>query len=179
MIDLPISFIPAPFSFRSGLVVQFISLPYLTPRVLAQTNAEELMMRSLISAAAFLVAIPMLTAADAHPNDLSGIYSCEGEGPTGPYRGVAFVRKTGDNYRFEWATEGGGRTLGVGMLKDGKISVGWVQFKGTEVGNHGVTVFEVNGKQLKGRWSGFGSDDQHSETLDWMKNMPPAKTADD
>ncbi len=136
-------------------------------------------MFSLIAASTLFLAIPALTAADAHPNDLTGIYSCEGEGPTGAYRGVAFVRKTGDNYRFEWATEGGGRTLGVGMLKDGKLSVGWVQFKGTEVGNHGVTVFEVNGRNLKGRWSGFGSDDQHTETLKYMKSMPTTKNADE
>jgi hypothetical protein len=140
---------------------------------------KELVMRSLLVAAALVAAFPLLSAADAHPNDLTGVYWCQGEGPTGPYRGVAFIRKVGENYRFEWATEGGGRTLGAGILKDGKISVGWVQFKGTEVGNHGVTVFEVNGRQLKGCWTGFGDEDQHTETLEYMKSMPPTKNADE
>lgn len=89
-----------------------------------------------------------------------GFYLCEGKNPDGsPYRGVVEIAAVGGTYLVHWMMSDS-ETLGVGILRDGTLSVSY--YGGTPA----IAVYKTDGKRLVGEWTMGGAEGVvFSETL--------------
>lgn len=105
------------------------------------------------AAGALLLAIVIVgVAAAASAQDLTGTYKASGKDPSGEAysEGTAKISKSGDVYTVAWSYPGEGGYKGIGFLKNDILCIGW----GKGGKEFGVSVYEIDGGKLKGRWSG-------------------------
>ncbi len=96
------------------------------------------------------------------PVDPSGAYRCDGVSPDGQtYRAAVEIVRNGDTYIVRWLTPKGVVNVGVGVLKDNTLSVGYIG------ASAGVVVYRLDGnKQLSGQWTDLeASGHLYTETL--------------
>jgi len=83
--------------------------------------------------------------------DLSGTYAAKGTNPGGKdgYEAKLIIARTGDVYRVEWYFDGQLGAAGVGLGREGFLSVGYQMGNGC-----GVVVYEVGADgALRGQWA--------------------------
>lgn len=90
----------------------------------------------------------------AKDTDLSGYYLVEGVQGGKRYEGMTSLVRVRNVYVVNWTIPGGQSFDGVGLLTGKTFSVGWA----TKGGSKGVTVYELDGTTLKGRWGHLPSD---------------------
>lgn len=96
------------------------------------------------------------------PVDPSGAYRCDGVSPDGQtYRAAVEIVRNGDTYIVRWLTPRGVVNVGVGVLKNNTLSVGYIG------ASAGVVVYKLDGnKQLSGEWTDLdASGHVYTETL--------------
>lgn len=97
--------------------------------------------------------------------DITGVYSCRGGNPGGGgYTGKVVVTKTGETYKIQWTIGADQGHIGTGIREGNVLSVCFAS-----PGGFGVVAYRIHkdkdGPRLTGRWSGFGEEKTHSETL--------------
>jgi hypothetical protein len=83
--------------------------------------------------------------------DPSGTYAAQGTNPGGKggYEAKLIIARTGDVYRVEWYFDGQLGAEGVGLAREGFLSVGYQMGDG-----YGVVVYEVAADgALRGEWA--------------------------
>lgn len=93
--------------------------------------------------------------AQAPPIDWTGTYATEGSSPTGTYTARLEIRRHGDAYEAQWTFPNGDGMIGVGMVYNGDLVVGYIG------GGPGVIVYHVVERTpltLVGAWIGWGFD---------------------
>lgn len=89
------------------------------------------------------------------PATLSGSYTIEkAVNPANgqAYSGTATIEPKGDTFQVSWKLSTGTTLKGVGLRVGDDLVVGF-----SESGKGGVSLFEVNGKEMLGRWVEIGS----------------------
>ena len=134
-------------------------------------------MRFTIFAAMFLC----LSATASEPlggskqQDLSGVYEIAGSEGKSYYAGVAILVKAedGNDYSIQWTNRVGANVKGIGHVENGKLIAAWTTHLGS-----GLTIYEINGKKLSGRWMAAPALEWHTETLTYKFAWPKAKEDD-
>ncbi|MFB6356873.1 MAG: hypothetical protein ABEJ65_10210, partial [bacterium] len=97
---------------------------------------------------------------------LEGKYQVVGTNPDGgKYRGSAQISKSGSTYQLQWNIKNSGTYQGTGLLID---DVFVVSYEDEQI--PGIVAYEIQGKQLKGRWAVDKKGNVQSEIL--TKNSP-------
>ncbi len=96
------------------------------------------------------------------PEELTGLYRCEGEG----YRGTVIIRRTGETYQFIWSI-GSDTHMGVGLRAGTLLSSSW---QSAGMGVPGIVVYQVEkDNKLVGRYSSYpGNGQVGTETLTYI-----------
>jgi len=113
------------------------------------------------SAAIVLVLAGLNAPALAQEPDIAGRYRCEGVNPDGgSYRSVVEIDRDDQTYIVRWV--GREPALGIGILRDGHLSVAYTNGRAT-----GVIVYRIErGPRLTGQWTVLGADGRlYEETL--------------
>jgi hypothetical protein len=98
----------------------------------------------------------------ATPNDLAGLYVCDGVGPDGaPYQALVEIVKNNDTYQLVWWFESEVVGIGLGIRSGDVLAV--MHYSGLP----GVVAYRIEqGPRLVGRWTVAGADGVvFSETL--------------
>ncbi len=110
-----------------------------------------------------LFMMPLESNIDVGGN-ISGIYTLKGTERENNYAGVVVVTETEDGISFSCALTNT-CSRGIGIRKGKHISVAW---KGTD-GSFGSTLYEIDGKTLRGIWIAPGSTGE--ETLKYLRPL--------
>src|SRR5688572_11706648 len=85
--------------------------------------------------------------------DYSGKYLAEGVGNAGrKYKAMVEIIREGDVYQVIWVLGPREFYMGVGLVEEERLSVGW-----STAGTPGVVVYQSEGENLVGRWTAPGS----------------------
>lgn len=91
--------------------------------------------------------------------DITGEYACTGTGADNASYSVSLeVERDGDTYALTWATPQGTTGVGIGLLKNGVLSVIFQTPNGI-----GLASYAVGKGQLDGTWTVPGSDESYPE----------------
>lgn len=123
------------------------------------------MIRKLLVALTLVSALSLTVPAPILAQDLSGVYQCDGVGPSGTkYRGVVEIAKNDQTYRLRWTIAPDGVYLGVGIIKGDQLAASYL---GQVLG---VVLYKIEkGPRLVGQWTVIGADGQvYAETLTKM-----------
>jgi hypothetical protein len=109
---------------------------------------------------------PTTAPAAEKDKDYSGKYLAEGVGNAGrKYKAMVEIIREGDVYQVIWVLGPREFYMGVGLVEDERLSVGW-----STGGTPGVVVYKSEGEQLVGRWTAPGSGGKtFKETLTPVK----------
>ena len=96
----------------------------------------------------------------AAPDDLVGVYRCDGKNPDGSaYQGVVEIAKVRGTFRVKWTLDDSA-VMGVGIYSGGVFAVSY--FGGAPA----VVVYKVDGSTLVGEWTMGGIEGAvYAETL--------------
>jgi hypothetical protein len=114
------------------------------------------MARFLLSSCLGLLLLGAVTAvAEPTPgSDLTGVYAAEGKNPDGsPYSAVVEIVKRRDTYLVRWTQANDEKVVGVGIQREGLLSVSY--FGGTPA----IVVYSVGTDgRLDGQWTMGGAE---------------------
>jgi hypothetical protein len=104
--------------------------------------------------------------------DLGGIYHLRGEADDGsPYFGVCIIEQENDLVFLHYVS-GGASTLGVGIRQGNHLAVTWRTARGASNGGvNGVTLYEIKGNALLGRWTQLPADRTRPERLQFLRKL--------
>ncbi len=107
-------------------------------------------------------------------DNLSGVYRLVGVEHDGrKYYGACVVSHKGDRLSFTWSGIGT-TTVGIGVIKDGVVAVGWNPISG----GLGSTLYKVDSKTKKmhGIWTSADNAAIRTETLIYLCRMEDEET---
>jgi hypothetical protein len=111
--------------------------------------------------------------------DLSGYYACDGKTSEGKgYRGIVSVHKLGDIYAVQWNIGlGQPAYVGVGMVRDDQLAVGWASLSEGGKLMRGLTWYRIDGKKFSGRWTSLPGDGTtaNEEALTYLRPLTSPK----
>jgi hypothetical protein len=99
---------------------------------------------------------------------LAGIYFLTGKNPQGSksYYGAILIAPQKENYKLTWIIGDNQSQVGVGLLQDRVLSVGYGDTSGQDFG---VVSFVIkNSKRIEGRWSSLKGESVGFEELDYL-----------
>ena len=134
------------------------------------------MIRSLLFATVLAFS---LTAAGADVPIQFGVYKLKGTNPDGmkKYDGKIVMQREGTNYRVTWFIGPVQSQMGIGILENNVLSIGYMDLSGQDFGV--VSLKVVNNKNLKGKWTslfskgGFGEEEFIFESEKVPSNLTP------
>jgi hypothetical protein len=90
-----------------------------------------------------------------------GVYALQGNSvgassATSQYYGNVSVRRVGSVYFLDWQI-GSQTQVGVGLLRNGVLSVSYADTTGGQLNDSGVVAYKVTGTGLEGEWTSFSS----------------------
>jgi hypothetical protein len=100
-----------------------------------------------------------------------GIYSLVGRGTSQltSYTGTVEIRRrTGNVYDLTWRIGGTQEQWGVGIFREGILSVGYYDQTGGSVQDAGVVSFVVQRGYLEGEWTSLQGGGTGIEQLEWL-----------
>ncbi len=123
-------------------------------------------MSALFQRVLFFIVFSGAVAFGAQEPIALGVYKLKGSNPiqsSRQYSGKIVIQKEGANYRVTWmiGDNFNQSQLGIGILTDAVLSVGYLDTSGRDFGV--VSMKVINSKLLKGKWSSIFSDGSFGE----------------